>query len=91
MAARIAAAVSAAMVMGAWVLCAISYATDGGGSYNTGVFTLFGLLAVGMTTVAAIAISKAWKGTRAMVAAPVVSMFAVASVVWLALALRLRG
>jgi hypothetical protein len=79
------------MVTGAWVLCAISYATDGGGSYDAGVFALFGLLAVGLTVVAAIAIGEAWKGTRAMAAAPALSTLAVASVLWLALALRLRG
>ena len=82
---------SAAIVAAAWALCAISYATDGGGSYNGGVFALFGFVAVGLTAAAAIAISEAWKGTRAMVAAPALSILAVASVLWLSVALRLRG
>lgn len=82
---------SALVVTSAWVVCAISYATDGGGSYNDGVFSMFALLAVALTTGSAIAITEAWKGTRGMVVAPLLSAFAVAAILWLALALRLRG
>lgn len=81
----------AAVLVAAWVLCAVSYATHGGGSDDAGDFTLFGLVAVALTTAAGIAISEAWKRGRGIVAAPALAVLAVASVLWLALALRLGG
>jgi hypothetical protein len=82
---------SGAMVVGSWGICAVSYATQGGGSYNGGLFATFILVAAALTISAAALVVRAWQGESSVAAAAPVSVLAAASVLWLALAIGLRG
>jgi hypothetical protein len=81
---------SAGIVLASWAICALRYATDGGGAYS-GVFALFVLVAAVFTTWAAMLVVRAWQGQSSVLVAAPVSVLASASVLWLALAIGLRG
>ena len=82
---------SAAAVVGSWAICALSYATRGGGAYNGGLFAVFILVAAVLTIWAAGLVVLAWSGEASVLAAAPVSVLAAASILWLALAIGLRG
>lgn len=81
----------AAVVLASWGICALSYATQGGGAYNGGLFAIFILVAAVLTLWAAMLVVSAWLGEAPVVAAAPVSVLASASILWLALAIGLRG
>ena len=81
----------AAVVLASWGICAVSYATQGGGAYNGGFYAIFVLVAAILTIWAAMLVVSAWVGEAAVLAAAPVSVLAAASVLWLALAIGLRG
>lgn len=82
---------SAAAVMASWGVCALSYATRGGGAYNGGLFAVFILVAAVLTIWAAGLVLLAWSGEASVLAAAPVAVLAAASILWLALAIGLRG
>ena len=82
---------SAVLVLATWGLCALSYATQGGGSYNGGLFTIFIAVAVALTIWAGMLVVRGWRGEVSVLAAPPVSILAGASILWLAVAIGLRG
>jgi hypothetical protein len=88
---RVILGLSASVVLASWGICAISYATRGGGAYNGGLFAIF-ILGAGILTIwAAMLVVSAWTGEAAVLVAAPVSILAAASILWLALAIGLRG
>lgn len=81
---------SAALVLASWVVCVLSYATSGSGDYS-GLFFFFIWIAVFLTGSAAIVVGRAWLGRASVLAAAPVSVLASVSILWLALAISLRG
>ena len=82
---------SAAVVLASWALCALSYATRGGGGYNGGLFAIFIFVAAIFTLWSAMLVVAAWQRESSVLAASPVSVLAAASILWLALAIGLRG
>jgi hypothetical protein len=82
---------SAAAVVVSWGVCALRYATRGAGAYNGGLFAVFILVAAILTIWAAGLVLLAWSGEASVLAAAPVSVLAAASILWLALAIGLRG
>lgn len=82
---------SAAVVVASWGICALSYATQGGGSYNGGLFAIFIWIAALLTVSAGALVVRAWTGASSVLTAAPVSVLAAASILWLALAIGLRG
>ncbi|HZS29947.1 MAG TPA: hypothetical protein VFA37_01670 [Gaiellaceae bacterium] len=87
---EVALGVSAALVLASWGICGLSYATNGGGEYS-GLFFFFIWVAVFLTGSAAIVLVRAWLGKASVLAAAPVSALAALSILWLALAIGLRG
>ena len=79
-----------AVVFG-WVICAVRYATVGGGAYNGDIFVPLLLLAVALSAGAGLSIAQAWNGASGTVAAMCLSVLAIAAILVLALAIGLRG
>jgi hypothetical protein len=88
---RLTLVLSAAVVLASWAICALSYATRGGGAYNGGLFAIFILVAAIFTIWSAMLVVGAWQGEASALAAAPVSVLAAASILWLALAIGLRG
>jgi hypothetical protein len=88
---RLVLVLSAAAVVASWGVCALSYATRGGGAYNGGLFAVFISVAAVLTIWAAGLVVLAWSGEASVLAAAPVSVLAAASILWLALAIGLRG
>jgi hypothetical protein len=82
---------SAAIVLAAWGIAARTYAIDGGGGYDGGLFAGFIVVAAALTIGAATLVVRAWQERLGPLAAASVSVLASLSVVWLALAINLRG
>jgi hypothetical protein len=83
---------SAGLIVGAWAICALTYAEDGGGGYNGGQFAILILIAAAATIWAGTRLARGWLQTkRTAVGTLLVSVFAVAAIVLLALAIRGRG
>jgi hypothetical protein len=83
--------VSSIVVLASWAICALSYATQGGGGYNGGLFAIFILVAAAFTAAAAALVVGAWRDQVSVLAAAPVSVVASASILWLAVAIGLRG
>ncbi len=81
---------SAAVVVASWGVCALGYAIQGGGEYDS-LFSFFVWIAVFLTVAAAVLVVRAWRGTVSVLAASPVSALAALSILWLALAIGLRG
>jgi hypothetical protein len=88
---RVILVLSAAIVLAAWGVAAYTYAVDGGGDYNGGLFTIFILVAAALTIASATLVVQAWREKLGLVYPPVVSVLAALSVLWLATAINLRG
>jgi hypothetical protein len=88
---RLTLVLSAAVVLASWAICAVSYATRGGGAYNGGLFAIFIVVAAIFTIWSAMLVVGAWQGESSVLAAAPVSVLAAASILWLALAIGLRG
>jgi hypothetical protein len=86
---RLVLGISAALVVASWVICALSYATQGGGG-DAGIVVLF-LVAAVLTVAAAALVVRAWRSSAPVLAAAPVSIVASLSILWLALAIGLRG
>ena len=52
---------SAALVLASWGVCALSYATQGGGAYNGGLFTIFIVVAAVLTGWAGMVVLRGWR------------------------------
>ena len=90
--------VLAVIVLGAWAICGLVYATNGGGGYNGQVFATLIFVAAAFTLGAAITLVGAWRAQpgawRAelrVVAATIVSLLAGVSILVLAVAIDSRG
>jgi hypothetical protein len=88
---RLVLVLSAAAVLASWGICALSYATQGGGAYNAGLFVAFILVAAVLTIWATWLVVLAWTGEASVLAAAPASALAAMSILWLALAIGLRG
>jgi hypothetical protein len=88
---RLALVSSATVVLASWAIYALSFATRGGGAYNVGLFAIFTLVAAVFTIWSAMLVVGAWQGEASVLAAAPVSVLAAASILWLALAIGLRG
>lgn len=88
---RLVLVLSATAVVASWGICALSYWTRGGGAYNGGLFAVFILIAAVLTIWAAGLVVLAWSGEASVLAAVPVSVLAAGSILWLALAIGLRG
>jgi hypothetical protein len=88
---RLTLVLSAAVVLASWAICAVSYATRGGGAYNGGLFAIFIVVAAIFTIWSAMLVVGAWQGESSVLAAAPVSVLAAASILWLALTIGLRG
>lgn len=88
---RLILAVCAVTVLGSWAICAETYAVDGGGGYNGGLFALLILVAASFTLGSAVAVVGAWRTAVRPVAAAFVSVLAAASILLLAVAINSRG
>jgi hypothetical protein len=88
---RLTLVLSAVVVLASWAICALSYATRGGGAYNGGLFVIFIFVAAIFTIWSAMLVVGAWQGESSVLAAAPVSVLAAASILWLALAIGLRG
>jgi hypothetical protein len=86
---RLVIGLSAALVVASWVICALGYATQGGGG-DAGIVVLF-LVAAVLTVAAAALVVRTWRGSVPVLAAAPVSVVASLSILWLALAIGLRG
>ena len=82
---------SAAIVLAAWGIAARTYAVSGGGGYNGGLFAGFILVALTLTIGAALLVVRAWRKRLRPLSAAIVSVLAAVSILWLALAINLRG
>jgi hypothetical protein len=84
---------SALVVLAAWGIAALAYAVDGGGGggYNGGLFAGFIFVAATLSIVAAMLVVRAWREKASPLAPALVSVLAALSVLWLALAINLRG
>jgi len=82
---------SAAIVLAAWGIAARIYAIDGGGEYNGGLFSGFILVAATLTVGAATLVVRAWRKRSWPLSAAFVSVLAALSILWLAVAINLRG
>lgn len=82
---------SAGLVLGAWAICAWDYSSNGGG-YNAGFFGLLIMVTALLTLGAAVTVVRAWAAVEVKVLVPaLLSILAAASVLFLALAINLRG
>jgi len=77
-------------VLAAWGVTARTYAIDGGGEYS-GVFMIFMLVAISLTLGAAMLMARAWRRRLWPLSAAVVSVLAALSILWVAVAINLRG
>jgi hypothetical protein len=82
---------SAALVLAAWGITAIDYAVNGGGEYNGGFFAPFLAAAVILTIAAVWLVVLAWRERSRPLSAGIVSILAALSILWLAIAINLRG
>jgi hypothetical protein len=82
---------SAVVVLAAWGIAALTYAIDGGGGYNGGLFGGFMFVAATLSIGAAMLVVRAWREKVRPLSAALVSVLAALSVLWLALAINLRG
>jgi hypothetical protein len=90
---RLVIGLSAALVVASWVICALGYATQGGGG-DAGIvlFLVAAVLTVAAAAlVAAALVVRTWRGSVPVLAAAPVSVVASLSILWLALAIGLRG
>jgi hypothetical protein len=83
-------ALSAALVVGSWGLCAFQYATKGGGGYGGDWASLI-LVAAVLSISAPALLVRAWSGRGSVIAAVPVSILAAASILLLAVAIGARG
>jgi hypothetical protein len=74
--------VSSIVVLASWGICALSYATRGGGGYNASLFAIFILVAAVLTVTAAALVVGAWQDEVSVLAAAPVSVIASASILW---------
>ena len=88
---RLTLAVCAVIVLGSWAICARTYAVDGGGGYNGGLFALFIFVAASFTLGSAMSVMGAWRTDVRPLAATLVSVLAAASILLLAVAINSRG
>ncbi len=82
---------SSVLVLASWGICALIYATDGGGAYNGGLFAILIAVAALLTVWAGAAVVRAWQGGSSVLAAAPISVLASASILLLAVAINSRG
>ena len=81
----------AAIVLGAWAICARTYAVDGAGGYNGGLFAVLIFVAVFFTLGSALTVVGAWRTDLPVLAPALFSGLAGASILLLAVAINSRG
>jgi hypothetical protein len=82
---------SAVIVLAAWGTAAVTYAVYGGGGYNGSLFASFIFVAGILTIGAGMLLVRTWRESVGALSAAFVSVLAAFSVLWLALAINLRG
>ena len=89
---RVILVVSAGLVLGALAICVWDYSINGGGGYNVDFFGLLIMVTALLTLGAAVTVVRAWAAAEVKVLAPaLLSILAAASILFLALAINLRG
>jgi hypothetical protein len=88
---RLTLAVCAVTVLGSWAICARTYVIDGGGGYNGGLFALLIFVAASFTLGSTMTVVGAWRTEVRPLAATLVSVLAVVSILLLAVAINSRG
>ena len=88
---RLTLAACAVIVLGSWATCARTYAVDGGGAYNGSLFALLIFVAAFLTLGSAMTVVGTWRTEARLLAPVLVSIFAAASILLLAVAINSRG